>query len=412
VRIGVLGTGGREHALQWGLMRSPDSEVVYALSGNGGTMNNRLVDPKDHDAVATACAELGLDVLVVGPEQPLAAGLVDRMATEPTRVFGPVRDAAQLESSKLWAKQFMGRHRIPTATYEPVASLQELAKSFREAEAGLVIKADGLAAGKGVVVCREAEELSQAWEHVSTLCPEDRLFAEVCLSGWELSLVVITDGKTWRAFPPTQDHKQLLDGDRGPNTGGMGAFTPVKRCDADLLRTIEATIIEPTLGGLREEGIPYTGFLYFGLMITDAGPQVLEYNVRMGDPEAQVILPALDGDLLELLVAAMEGCLHSTTPGFREEAFVDVVLASSGYPHVYPTGYPIHGLNDTSGSLVFHAGTRIEDETVVTAGGRVLNVVAAGASLQEAIDRVYIDVGRIRFEGMTYRKDIGRREGA
>ncbi len=409
MRIGVLGSGGREHALQWALMKSPDVEIVYAIPGNGGTVNNQSIDVADHGAVARGCSELALDLLVIGPEQPLADGLVDRLATESIRVFGPLQAAARLESSKLWAKEFMRRHAIPTAPYTAVASRQELTEAFRDSEGGVVLKADGLAAGKGVVVCRESSDLSQAWERVIALCPKDRLFAEACLSGWELSLVVITDGRTWRAFPPTQDHKQLLDGDRGPNTGGMGAFTPVERCGADLLREIETSIVEPTLGGLREEKISYTGFLYFGLMITAAGPQVLEYNVRMGDPEAEVILPALESDLLELLDAARDGHLHATAPRFRDEAFVDVVLASPGYPQAYTTGHPIDGLDSVRDSIVFHAGTSIENDRIVTAGGRVLNVVAVGESLQQAINHAYADVERIRFEGMSYRTDIGRR---
>jgi len=409
MRIGVLGSGGREHAMQWCLERSQHAEIVHCLPGNGGTRNNVPIDPCVPTEVAAACERLSLDLLVVGPETPLAAGVVDHMVGHDTRVFGPTQAAARLESSKIWAKSFLERYGIPTAPFVVLNGFADLESAF-DRYSGAVIKADGLAAGKGVIVCRDAAELADAWIRLTTLRPiGEQYLAEARLDGWELSLLILTDGKAWCAFPPSQDHKPLLDGDRGPNTGGMGAFCPVPGCDAALMRTIETRIIEPTLAGLRGEGLPYTGFLYFGLMITAEGPQVLEYNVRLGDPEAEVILPALETDLCAMVGACLDGRLSEFDVHFSSDFFVDVVLASPGYPGSVECGVPIRGLNRAGDALVFHAGTRIQDGILVTAGGRVLNIVGSGPSLDRAIERAYAAVDRIGFDGVVFRRDIGAR---
>ena len=415
MRIGVLGSGGREHALQWKLAQSPLAETVYCLPGNGGTTNNVPVDPADLEAVAGACDRFGLDLLVVGPEDPLASGIVDRMTDHRTRVFGPTASGARLESSKIWAKAFMERHSIPTASHAEIRSADDAQAAFSRFN-GAVLKADGLAAGKGVVVCREAADVPDAWAHLAGLRPSDeRFLAEELIHGWELSILVLTDSNAWRAFTPAQDHKPLLEGDRGPNTGGMGAFCPVPACDRELMDRISAEVIDPTLNGLRADGIPYTGFLYFGLMITEDGLRVLEYNVRLGDPEAEILLPALSSDLCEAIVACLDGRLSEAPFVLSDRVFTDVVLASGGYPGTYETGMPIHGLETCSAisdSVVFHAGTRREGNSVVTSGGRVLNVIGSGATLDAAIETAYAAVQRISFDGMVFRRDIGRRNQA
>lgn len=413
MRIGVLGSGGREHALAWALAR--DGASVVNLPGNGGTAANVPVDLADPRDVVRACREQGFDLVVVGPEAPLAAGVADELRAVGLAVVGPGRHGARLESSKIHAKAFMKRFGIPTAEFAIVAGPDEAAAAAHW-ERGFVLKADGLAAGKGVIVCSSAEEMNEAWHRLHEICPGDAQFlVEERLEGWELSVHAVTDGTDYVLLPTSQDHKPLLDGDRGPNTGGMGAFCPVPACTDDLLHRIRVEVIEPTLDGLRADGIDYRGILYAGLMITPDGPRVLEYNVRLGDPETEVLLPAIASDPATLFLACAEGRLAEETVAFREGFFVDVVLASDGYPRSYPTGLPIAGLNTVDGdadSWVFHAGTRRDGDGVVTAGGRVLNVVAHGPTLDAAIDRVYEVCDRIGFEGKILRRDIGRRKAA
>ena len=414
MKIGVLGGGGREHALQWTLAKSPHATVVHCLPGNGGTIHGVPLDPCDLDAVAQACRDLDLDLLVVGPEAPLAAGIVDRMAASSTRVFGPTQAAARLESSKLFAKAFMRRHGIPTAEFTELRGPEDLASAF-DRFGSAVLKADGLASGKGVVVCRNAAELEAAWHYVQSLRPSgERFLAEACLEGWELSVMILTDGETWRAFPASQDHKPLLDGDRGPNTGGMGAFCPVPACSHDLMHSIEESVIRPTLAGLRADGLPYRGFLYFGLMLTADGPQLLEYNVRLGDPEAEALLSALDSDLCEAIVASLDGGLADVDLRFSTDFFVDVVLASPGYPGTCEIGHAVSHLampveRPDRGGRVFHGATKLQDGLSMTAGGRVLHVVGSAPTLDEAIARTYDTVKQVAFDGAVYRGDIGQR---
>ncbi len=412
MRFAVLGSGGREHALQWRLRREPDVEVVFALPGNGGTSDNVPVDPSDPLAVRRACDRRAVDLLVVGPEGPLAAGIVDAFAGCWTRVVGPTQSAARLESSKVWAKAFMVRHGIPTAPYALVTSRGELGAFAGRHGGDAVLKADGLAAGKGVAVCRGAAGLDHGWARLTALRPAgERFLAEVRLDGWELSVHILTDGTNLCFLPASQDHKALLDGDRGPNTGGMGAFCPVAPCGRELMQRIADEIVEPTLCGLSDESIDYRGFLYFGLMITGEGPQVLEYNVRLGDPEAQVLLPALAGGLPEALSACLDGGLGERALRPTGRSFAGVVLASAGYPEAPQTGKRIDGIGAASErALVFHAGTERRAGGVYSTGGRVLCVVGEGDGVAEAADRAYVACNYIDFDGMQCRTDIGRRD--
>jgi phosphoribosylamine--glycine ligase len=413
MNIAVLGSGGREHALAWKLSQSPLAGTVYVMPGNGGTDNNVAVDPMDFEAVGAACRERGVELLVVGPEDPLAAGIADHFAGSDLRVFGPGADGARLEGSKAWSKDFMARHGVATAAYRHFPGPEDARGYVLDLGGACVVKYDGLAAGKGVFVCQSTE---QALEALATV--QQRYGAraptvvEACLLGNEVSILGITDGQTIALLPPSQDHKQLLDGDQGPNTGGMGAFCPVPAFDLAMLERVRLEVVEPTLRGLRSEGIDYHGVIYFGLMMCADGPKLLEYNVRLGDPETEAVLPALDSDLLELILACIDGTLMLHELRFRPGFVVDLVLASGGYPGSYPKGLPITGLEGLPEDVrVFHAGTRrTADGRLVTSGGRVLNVVAHGETLDGAIAKAYAAAEGIRFEGKCQRGDIGRRE--
>jgi len=412
MKVGVIGSGGREHAIAWKLAQDLGPDNVFVIPGNGGTANNLALDPADRQELVRACRELGIELLVVGPEGPLAEGIVDDLAGSGIRVLGPGRRAARLESSKLWAKQFMMRHGVATAPFSVHRVPDQAAWRIRELGGRLVVKYDGLAAGKGVFVAADEPEAVAAVDAVAERYgPKAVFIIEDRLAGAELSVLAFTDGRDVALLPAAQDHKPVGDGDRGPNTGGMGAFSPVPAVDRALLEAIRRRIIEPTLAGLQAEGLEYRGVLYFGVMVTTAGPRLLEYNVRMGDPETEAVLPALSSSLADLILSCLDGTVGRASPAFRPGAFVDVVLASGGYPGDYRTGLPISGLDeDEEGCLVFHAGTRRRpDRTVVTAGGRVLNVVGSGADLEQAIERAYRRVGQVSFEGMHYRTDIGRR---
>ncbi|MCX6094865.1 MAG: phosphoribosylamine--glycine ligase [Candidatus Bipolaricaulota bacterium] len=411
MNVGVLGSGGREHALAWKLAQSARAKSVFVLPGNGGTSPNVAVCPTDAEAVAAACERLSLDLLVVGGEEPLAAGVVDRLATTSTLAFGPTAAAARVESSKLWAKRFMERHGIPCAEHAEVATTAEVEAAANRWGGRLVVKADGLAAGKGVVVCDSPARAQEAWHEMRRSRPADEpVFVEEPLDGWEVSVLCVTDGRAYAVLPPAQDHKAVYDGDRGPNTGGMGAFAPVPALGAEALGVVRRTILEPTLAGLRSEGIKYCGFLYLGLMVTDEGPKVLEYNARLGDPEAEAVLPLLRGDLLDAMHACCEGTWDGMGISAGDGFAVDVVLASGGYPGAFTAGREIVGLESVDPDvLVFHGATRRDGDRLLTSGGRVLHVVARADSLDEAIDRAYRNVDRIRFAGMHARRDIGRR---
>ncbi|MGD9676391.1 MAG: phosphoribosylamine--glycine ligase [Candidatus Bipolaricaulia bacterium] len=411
MRVGVLGSGGREHALAWRLAQDRDAESVVVLPGNGGTENRVSVSPTDPEDVAAACGRLGLDLLVVGGEEPLAAGVVDRLAATSTLVFGPTSRGARLESSKLWAKAFMERHGIPCAARARVESAADVESAAARWGGRIVVKADGLAAGKGVVVCDSATDARAAWEELERRRPRgEELFAEERLTGWEVSVLCLTDGRSYHLFPPARDHKRAFDGDTGPNTGGMGAFSPVPGFGDDAAEVVRRRVLEPTLAGLRAEGIEYRGFLYLGLMMTDDGPKVLEYNARLGDPEAEVLLPLVRGNLCGVMASCCRGTWDGAGLSAEDGFALDVVLAAGGYPGASTTGQAIAGLNDVDPDvLVFHGATRREGDRLVTSGGRVLHVVAVGGTLDEAAERAYRNVDRIRFTGAHARRDIGRR---
>jgi phosphoribosylamine--glycine ligase len=423
MRVLVAGAGGREHALAWKLSREPGVTALFCAPGNIGiapvaelvALKNASGDPEELLAFAERAA---IDLTVIGPELPLDRGVVDRFRAAGRRVFGPPRAAAQLECSKVFAKGFMARHGIPTARYRVCESAADARASMASGEFGfpVVLKADGLAAGKGVVVAADRAEadaaIRAAMEEQQFGAAGARLVIEECLVGPEVSFFVIADGT--RAIPVTsaQDHKRIFDGDQGPNTGGMGAFAPSPLLDASTEAAVMTGIIEPVLRGMRAEGTEYRGFLYAGLMMTCAGPKVIEFNVRFGDPEAQAVMPLLDGELLPLLVAAADGDLGGRRVALTSGVSVGVVLASAGYPGPVTSGVPIAGLFQASqipGVTIFHSGTALADKRIVTNGGRVLTVVGTGGDYEEAIDRAYEGVSAISFEGMQYRSDIGRK---
>jgi phosphoribosylamine---glycine ligase len=419
MRILIAGGGGREHALAWRLAAHTGHTQVICAPGNPGiadVSNLAAVDPGDPDALLALAERESIDLTVIGPELPLDRGVVDRFRAAGRRIFGPPRAAAQLECSKVFAKGFMARHGIPTARYRVCESSNAARRAIASGEFGLpvVLKADGLAAGKGVVVAADADEAERAihaaMEAQQFGAAGMRLVIEECLVGPEVSFFALCDGTRALPIATAQDHKRIFDDDQGPNTGGMGAFSPSPLVDQPMQARIMREIVDPVLRGMRTEGTEYRGFLYAGLMLTCAGPKVIEYNVRFGDPEAQVVMPLIDGDLAALLAAAADGDLGGRTVTLRDRVSVGVVLAAEGYPGAVKTGAPIHGLQEASrlpGVTVFHAGTAAADGAIVTAGGRVLTVVATGEDYRSAIDRAYQAVALISFDGMQYRRDIG-----
>jgi phosphoribosylamine--glycine ligase len=419
MRILVIGSGGREHALVWKLRRSPRVRRVVCIPGNAGIESEAhclALDPADHEELARAAAREKIDLVVVGPEAPLAAGLADFLRARGLPVVGPGRAAARLESSKVFAKEFMARHGIPTAPFAVYGRADE-ALEFLESSAArypLVVKADGLAAGKGVVVARDREQAAEAVRRIMVArefgAAGDRVIIEDCLEGSEASYIVFTDGEAIVPAVAAQDHKAVFDGDQGPNTGGMGAYSTDHILGPELERAVLDRIIRPAIAGMRAEGSPFQGILYAGLMLTAAGPQVLEFNVRMGDPEAQVILPRLESDLALLCELLAGGRLGEYEARWSNSAAVCVVLASGGYPGSYEKGKVITGLEMAAEDrrvVIFHAGTARRDRTFVTHGGRVLGVTAVAADLAEAMMAAYEAVNKIHFDGMHYRRDIG-----
>ena len=421
MRILVIGGGGREHALVWALTRERADVSVVCAPGNPGIAALARCLPADlaMPAQLLAIAEQErVDLTVVGPELPLSAGVVDAFAAAGRPIVGPTRAAAALEWSKAFSKHFMARHRVPTARFADCATADEALAAIASGELGypLVVKADGLAAGKGVVI---ADDRATAEAAVRDAMIDrrfggagDRVVLEEFLVGQEASYFVLADGRSFVRMSSAQDHKRIFDDDRGPNTGGMGAFSPSPLVTPEIEQRVIDEVVEPVLNGMRDEGHPFRGFLYVGLMLTAAGPRVVEFNVRFGDPEAQVILPMIDEDLPALLMAAATGSLQSRAAHLRNERLVGVVMASRGYPESSDSGRVIDGLAGASavpGALVFHAGTAARGTDVVTAGGRVLTVVGRGASYEQAIDVAYRAVGEIRFDGMQFRTDIGRK---
>lgn len=419
MRVLVVGGGGREHALVWKIAQSPQVDAIYAAPGNAGISEYAEcldIGAEDIDGLLEFARSQGIDLTVVGPEVPLVAGVVDRFREAGLRIFGPEKEAAQLEGSKVFAKRLMREARVPTVEFrvfdEPTTAHQYLDSQ----DAPIVVKADGLAAGKGVLVCRSIDEAHQAVDAIMV----DRRFGEAgreviieeCLVGEEASIVALTDGKTIYPLPPSQDHKPIYDGDGGPNTGGMGAYSPAPVVTPEMEEHITRAILVPVVHALRVRGIRYRGVIYAGLMMTPGGPKVLEFNVRFGDPETQPILVRLKSDLVPALEAVADGRLQETSLEWDDRPAVCVVMASGGYPGSYEKGKPITGLGEVAGMTdvaVFHAGTASADGRLVTNGGRVLGVTALGETVAEAKARAYDAVKKIQFDGAYYRTDIADR---
>lgn len=417
MKILVIGSGGREHALAWKLHESQHMEELYCAPGNAGIAQEAEclpVDLSQPKAILQVAMQIHADLTIVGPEAPLVAGVVDEFEKQNVAIIGPGKAASRLEGSKIFAKEFMQRHGIPSARFKVVDTFDDGVEALALFPLPVVIKADGLAAGKGVVIAHCHEEAVQAMDDFmrrKTLGNAgDRVVIEECLTGEESSFIVLTDGRGILPLVPTQDHKAQLDGDLGPNTGGMGAYSDDSILNEPLRDEILSTIVAPTLAGMEMEGSPYRGFLYCGLMLTPAGPKVLEYNVRLGDPETQPILMRLRSDLMELLLAFTENQLSAVDAHWSPNPAVCVVLASKGYPGTPELRKVITGHESAEGLggvKIFHAGTRMEDHRLLTTGGRVLGVTATAEDLPAAIQRAYTAVGKIQFEGMQYRKDIG-----
>ena len=417
----VLGSGAREHALVRSLSLSAFADTLYCAPGNpgiGGQARLLHLPAMTAEYVLPLVREHSITMVVIGPEAPLAAGLADDLRKEGVAVFGPGKAGAALEGSKAFGKKFMERQGIPTAPWDLCTTMEEAEGTLEKRTPPYVVKADGLAAGKGVFVTPSLEEAKEAAENllVRDLLGEAgrRILVEDGLEGEELTILALTDGKTYRLLPPSQDHKRIFDGDRGPNTGGMGAYSPVPLADPALMEKIRKTILEPTFEGLRRENIPYCGVLYAGLMVDEGGtPRVIEYNVRFGDPEAQVVLPLLEGDLGEILLACAEGRLEEIEWKEPSRWAADVVLASGGYPGPFEKGKIVSGLEEAERGenfLLFHGGTALSPEgKICTAGGRVFSAVGVGDTLEEALERAYAGVSLISFDSMHYRRDIGQK---
>jgi len=419
-KVLVVGQGGREHALVWKLAQSPQVDKIYAAPGNPGIAQlAECVDISVDNTLGLLefALQEGINLTIVGPEAPLMNGIVDQFTAAGLKIFGPSAAAARLEGSKVFTKQLLHKYGIPTASFEVCEnsdSAHKAAGFYIDQDKPVVLKADGLAAGKGVVVTADKQEAADAIEAMMNQHAfgqaGDRVVVEECLVGEELSVFTLCDGKDFLTLMTAQDHKRVFDDDKGPNTGGMGAYVNPPIYTPELKEVIESRIIAPVIAAMQEEGHPYKGVLYTGLMLTADGPQVLEFNARFGDPETQVLMPAIKDDLLPLLEACADGTLGGSQVELEANACVGVVLASGGYPGDYAKGKPIKGLDQLSGdTMVFHAGTALKEGQLVTNGGRVLAVVCRGKDNAEAIGKVYKEVEKISFDGIHYRHDIGRR---
>jgi phosphoribosylamine---glycine ligase len=416
MKVLVIGSGGREHALAWKLRQSARVSQVYCASGNGGIADEAECLPaevKSVDSLLAVANQVRPDLTVVGPELPLALGVVDEFTRRGWRIFGPTQAASRLESSKSFAKQFLQRHRIPTAPFAICDSIDDVQEALPHFHAPVVVKADGLAAGKGVVICRTKEEAASAAAEMfggRTLGEAGRrVVLEECLKGDELSFLVLSDGERVAPLVAAQDHKRIGDGDTGPNTGGMGAYSTPNIVDSRMAQWLLQHVARPVVAGMKAEGSEYKGILYCGLMMTARGPMVLEFNCRFGDPETQPILMRLESDLVEALEASIEGRVSEGDFRWSQEAAVCVVISSGGYPGTFEVGKKILGLDEAGkveGVKVFHAGTTKHDGAYFTAGGRVLGVTAKAADLDTAVDRAYEAAAKVGFEGAHYRKDI------
>lgn len=414
VNVLVIGSGGREHAIGWKLGQSDNVNTVFYAPGNGGTLNNVPISVDNLGELAKFASENNC-FTVVGPEAPLAMGIVDIFNEMGLKIFGPTKKAAQLESSKIWAKQFLKRNNIPTAAFEVFNDAVKAKEYVNQIEYNVVIKADGLASGKGVIVC---DSKAEAEKSIDMMLVDKKfgdagnnIIIEERIDGIEASYIALSDGKIAIPMATSQDHKRIFDNDKGPNTGGMGAYSPTPIIDKDLSQKIQEKIIDKTISSLKNEGITFKGFLYAGIMLKDGEPYVLEYNVRMGDPECQPILMRMDSDLFEYLVGSVEGTLENTSLiSWKNKSAVCIVLASKGYPESYPKGEEIFGLgNAFDDAYIFHAGTKDLDKKIITNGGRVLGVTALGDTLEIAIKHAYDVTEKISWENKYLRTDIGKK---
>lgn len=415
VNVLVVGSGGREHALGWKMSQSKHVDKVFFAPGNGGTENNVQIQAEDIDALAEF-ARINHCFTVVGPEAPLSKGIVDVFMQKGLPIFGPTKKAAQLESSKIWAKQFMQRNGIPTAPFGIFDNYTDAKNYVNSLNYPVVIKADGLAAGKGVIVCDDSKEALSAIDEMmvknSFGSAGAKIVIEKRIDGIEASYIALCDGTTAVPMATSQDHKRIFDDDKGPNTGGMGAYSPTGIITDEMARQIQKDVIEKTVSSMKKEGIPFSGFLYAGIMIQDDKPYVLEFNARMGDPECQPILMRMDSDLYKYLHAASKGTLSSLGPvSWKNKTAVCIVLASKGYPESYPKNESISGINNAidNDTMVFHAGTKLENGIVLSNGGRVLGVTALGATLSDAISNAYSAVQKINWSNKYCRMDIGKK---
>jgi len=418
----VIGGGGREHALVWKLSKSPRVARVFCAPGNAGTAaigENLPIKPTEFSRIIDAAKEKEIDLVVVGPETPLIKGIVDVLDEAGMLTFGPTQLGAQIEGSKVFTKKLLIENNIPTGSFavfdDPQKALAEAKHHFADNNSPIVIKADGEAAGKGVIIANTEAEATDAIELMMVKkafgASGDRIIIEEFLEGQEASIMAFVSGEVVRGMLPAQDYKRAYDGDKGPNTGGMGCYSPVPAVTPEIYDAVIEDIIRPTVKALNAKGIDYCGVLYAGVILTKDGPKLLEYNCRFGDPETEVVLPLLETDLVDIIEAATERRLDEIEIKWYNKKAVCVVLASQGYPGNYSTGFPITGIADaeSAGAIVFHAGTKLADNNITTSGGRVLGVTATGDTFREAVDAVYNAVGKIDFKGMTYRKDIGER---
>ena len=408
----VLGSGGREHAIVWSLKNDENVDKVFCAPGNGGTMmhaQNLDVDINDNKDILRIIKNNNIDFTIIGPENPLDNGIVDFLNEKGCKVFGPSKYASKLESSKIFARRFMDKYNIPQPCFFECGNEEEVISVATKLGFPIVLKADGLAAGKGVIICYNQRDLDEALDIMfkdrKFGSAANRISVEECLKGQELSIFVVTDGENYKILNSAQDHKRIFDNDEGPNTGGMGAYCPSPLFDEKLREKVENRIIKPTINGMKKEGYPYKGFLYIGIMLVEGEPYMIEYNVRLGDPEAQVIIPMLDNDFLSVVEYTIDEKIDLLDIKNKDGFTVTVILASDGYPDKYEKNKEILGLDNST--LIFHSGTKYEDDTYYTNGGRVLSVIGSGDTLKSAIDNAYYNVKKIKFQNMYFRNDIG-----
>lgn len=418
MKVLVVGSGGREHAIVWKLSQSRRIDGIFCAPGNGGISDYAEclnIGVLDTQAIIKACKERNIDLVIVAPDDPLAEGMVDDLEKAGIRAFGPAKDAAMIESSKSFAKNLMKKYGIPTADFETFSDMNRALEYIKTRKYPLVVKADGLALGKGVIICSSEEEAREAVINIMGRKKfgdaGNTVVIEEFLTGHEVSVLSFTDGKTIVPMVSAQDHKRVFDGDKGPNTGGMGAFSPSTYYTEEIAEVCMNRIFRPTIDAMNKEGRPFRGVLYFGLILTDDGPKVLEYNARFGDPETQVVLPRLKNDLLDIIEAVIDGRLNEVKIEWEDSACLCVIMASEGYPLEYRKGLKITGLDKVRNKkdiIVFHAGTRKEGSEYYTSGGRVLGVTAVAETLKEAKEKAYNAVSGIHFDGAHYRRDIGK----